>query len=209
MGGRAGAPKTEVRERRVVTCESPSEDMLRLETLSSQWHARACRALGTCAAQGQHAAAPHKRPRDTQITQHRLADGIVTRHPSFRQRQRLLLHRLVDCHPFALPDRVKLVDAAQAAIRQHERARLKHPLVAVAHGGGREARGGGAPPRRENCPRGETRCVFQKLALPGARVADDQEVGFPADSRAALGELGDAANEGEGDCGDGRGGAEQ
>lgn len=70
--------------------------------------------------------------------------------PGLRHRESLLLHCLdvsafpsshfVDGRSVVFADRIEVVDAAHAAIAQHQRSSLQHPFSAVLHRGARQAR---------------------------------------------------------------------
>ena len=108
-------------------------------------------------------------------------------HPRLGDRDALLLHRLVDRGPVSRAHRRELVDAAHAAVGEDERARLERPLAArLAHR--RDGQPDAARPRpaREDVPGVECRRVAEQLAFPEPGLADEEEVGVPADAHPAL-----------------------
>mmetsp|Transcript_14066 Transcript_14066/g.46492 ORF Transcript_14066/g.46492 Transcript_14066/m.46492 type:complete len:463 (-) Transcript_14066:22-1410(-) len=92
----------------------------------------------------------------------------------------------MDGCPVALLHLVKLVDAADAHIGQHERAALEDQIArhGVAHDGGGEADAGGALARRVDGARRRVRDVLEQLRLCDARVAHQADVDVAADPHA-------------------------
>mmetsp|Transcript_2185 Transcript_2185/g.6453 ORF Transcript_2185/g.6453 Transcript_2185/m.6453 type:complete len:575 (+) Transcript_2185:7-1731(+) len=100
---------------------------------------------------------------------------------------RLLLHRLVNCHAVQVAHLVELVDAANAAVRQHKRTRLQHCLlgVGVLADVRREANSARAAARGIDPARRNLVYVRQQLRLGRAWVAHEQHVDLAAPPPAA------------------------
>jgi len=73
---------------------------------------------------------------------------------------------------------VELVDAADAVVAEHQRARLQHqlPRLGVLGDVGGEAHGAGALARGVLATRHQVEHVLQQLGLAGARVTAQQDV---------------------------------
>mmetsp|Transcript_11512 Transcript_11512/g.37643 ORF Transcript_11512/g.37643 Transcript_11512/m.37643 type:complete len:644 (+) Transcript_11512:854-2785(+) len=102
-------------------------------------------------------------------------------------RDRLLLHRLVQDGARAVRHLVELVDAADAVVRQHERPRLEHKLLGlrVLCHVRRQADRRRALARSVDAARRDLVHVLQQLRLSGARVSDEQNVDVAALARRA------------------------
>jgi hypothetical protein len=96
----------------------------------------------------------------------------------------LLLHGLVDGGAVLVGHLVELVDAADAAVGEDERAALEHPLArhGVLVDGRGEADGGRALARGVDAAGGGLLDVLEDLGLGRARVAEDEDVDVAADA---------------------------
>lgn len=125
----------------------------------------------------------------------RAAGGEARDDARLRDRDRLLLHRLVDRRPILVVHLVELVDEADAGIGENERAAFERPLpgLAVLHHGRRKADPGRALARRVDRPLERLADVLQALALGQPRVPQDEHVDVPADAVLPRRHLRDAA----------------
>ncbi|KAJ6443533.1 hypothetical protein O9K51_04712 [Purpureocillium lavendulum] len=115
----------------------------------------------------------------------------------------LLLHGLVNRGAVLVIHLVELVNQAGAAIGQHEGAALERPLARqrVATDASRQTDGTGALARGEDGTVRRLLDVLEHLGLGRAGVAEQQDVDVAAHVVGALGGLGDAAKERQGDGG--------
>ena len=109
-------------------------------------------------------------------------------HPHLGDRNGLLLHDLVDRGPVVLAHFVELVDAADAHVRQNQRAALERdfPGVGVLHDRRREPHARTSLAGRVDPPRGNVRDVLQELALRDSRVPDQGDVDVAPDFHPVL-----------------------
>ena len=82
--------------------------------------------------------------------------------------QRLLLHRLVDRRTIVFTDGAELVDAADPAVGQHQRARFEVPLARVLDCCDSQAGAGRAHTRRRHRARAEAGGVLEELRFAGS-----------------------------------------
>mmetsp|Transcript_173598 Transcript_173598/g.422226 ORF Transcript_173598/g.422226 Transcript_173598/m.422226 type:complete len:241 (+) Transcript_173598:1061-1783(+) len=104
--------------------------------------------------------------------------------PCLGQRDGLLLHRLVDGDLILLVHELKLVDAADAVVGEHQCAGLDDLLlvqVCVLHHGGGEASRGGRLAGCKDRAREERRRPLQQGTLRRCRIAQDAHVDVPAE----------------------------
>jgi len=107
----------------------------------------------------------------------------------------LLLHRFVDAAPVLRLDQRELVDAADAEVGQHQRARLDHVLVAVLEECHGQPRGSGADARGHDRAHRDLGGETKQLRLARAWLADHQHVDLASDAGVVLVLLLDAAND--------------
>ena len=79
-----------------------------------------------------------------------------------------------------LANGVEVVDAAEAAVPEHQGAALQHPLTALLDGGASQPCAGGAEPGRHHAPDGELAGEEEELAFSGRTVTDDKQVRLAA-----------------------------
>ena len=90
----------------------------------------------------------------------------------------LLFHDLMEHRARAVAHLVELVDAADAVVTEHQRARLQHqlPRLGVLHDVRRQTHGARALARGVLPAGHQVEDVLQQLRLAGARVATEQDV---------------------------------
>ena len=123
--------------------------------------------------------------------------------PRLGNRNGLLFHRLMNCHLIVLVHLIKLIDATNPIVGQHERSGLDAELsrVLIAHDGGGESGGGGGLAGGVDAAVGEEAVdVLEELGLGGGGVADDADVDVAAEADAFGGGFVYAAEEHEEDA---------
>lgn len=106
-----------------------------------------------------------------------------THPPHLSNRERLLLHDLMQHRPRAVAHLIELVNAADAVVAEHERSCLQNQLSGfrVLHHVSCETHSAGSFPRRVLTARNQVIHVLEQLGFTGTRIAAKQDVDLCAE----------------------------